>query len=39
MPVYVTLWKYTRDGLMDIRNTASGALRRSKRLLNLMEES
>jgi uncharacterized protein with GYD domain len=22
MPVYVTLWKYTRDGLMDIRNTA-----------------
>ncbi len=23
MPVYVTLWKYTRDGLMDIKNTAS----------------
>ncbi len=23
MPVYITLWKYTRDGLMDIRNTAS----------------
>ena len=21
MPVYITLWKYTRDGLMDIRNT------------------
>ncbi len=23
MPVYITLWKYTRDGLMDIKNTAS----------------
>ncbi len=21
MPVYITLWKYTRDGLMDIKNT------------------
>jgi uncharacterized protein with GYD domain len=21
MPVYVTLWKYTREGLMDIANT------------------
>ncbi len=23
MPIYVTLWKYTRDGLMDIRNTTA----------------
>ena len=22
MPVYVTLWRYTREGLMDIGNTA-----------------
>ena len=21
MPTYVTLWKYTRDGLMDMKNT------------------
>lgn len=21
MPAYVTLWKYTRDGLMDMKNT------------------
>jgi len=23
MPVYITLWKYTRDGLIDIANTKS----------------
>jgi len=23
MPVYITLWKYTRDGLVDIGNTKS----------------
>jgi uncharacterized protein with GYD domain len=23
MPIFITLWRYTRDGLMDIRNTAS----------------
>jgi uncharacterized protein with GYD domain len=22
MPTFVTLWKYTRDGLMDMRNTS-----------------
>jgi uncharacterized protein with GYD domain len=22
MPIYITLWRYTRDGLVDIRNTA-----------------
>ncbi|MCP4716822.1 MAG: GYD domain-containing protein [Deltaproteobacteria bacterium] len=23
MPTYITLWKYTREGMMDLRNTSS----------------
>lgn len=35
MPVYVTLWKYTHEGLKDIRNTAS----RFEAVKNIIEKN